>query len=46
MPWVPAADHGVAKSGPGRAPERLLRDAGRGVGGGRAAAMRCGRRRL
>src|SRR5262245_2018961 len=46
MPWVPAAAHGVAKSGPGRAPERLLRDAGRGVGGGRAAAMRCGRRRL
>ena len=37
-PWVWAADHCVAKSGPGRARERPLRDAVRGVGGGRAAA--------
>jgi hypothetical protein len=46
MPRVSAADHGVAKTGQGRARERLLRYAVPGMGGGRAAARRRGRWRL
>src|SRR5262249_44546729 len=39
MPWVSAADHGVAKAGQGRARPRLLRDAVRGLAAG--GGQRC-----
>ena len=42
-PWISAADHGGAKAKPGRARERPLRDAVRGVGSGREAPMLCSR---